>query len=140
MLMNWLWNQSGKCNFSLLLQFPIWSWRLDLTWLVLDQVSITEVVRNRKEEWRRKRAEGGQERKKLRDRKRETFLFSNVYTNQICTLMVVNSSFNCLKQESISRRKLFKKMISEIQKFFCFNFFYKYLRKNLNGIWEERKR
>ena len=140
MLMNWLWNQSGKCNFYLLLQFPIWSWRLDLTWLELDQVSVTEVVRNRKEEWRRKRAEGGQERKKLRDRETETFLFSNVYTNQTCTLMVVNSSINCLKQESISRRKLFKKMINEIQKLFCFNFFYKYLRKNLNEIWEERKR
>lgn len=43
----------------------------DLTWLELHQVSITEVVRNRKEEWSRKKAEGEQERKELRDRERE---------------------------------------------------------------------
>lgn len=71
------------------------------------------------------------EKETYRERER-TFLFDNFYTHQTCTLMVANSSFNCLKQDSISRRKVFKKMIKKTQKFFFF--FYKYLRKNLNKV------
>lgn len=56
----------SKVQFLSAPSVPIWSWRLDLTWLELDQVSITscEQEGGMEQEGRG----GGQERKKLRDR------------------------------------------------------------------------